>query len=354
MSRRLLTAFVVVLTCGATTAFVSAQKNAVPQTPWGEPDLQGTWTNQTLTPLERPANMADKPFYTKDEAAAAEKRAAEQRQSERRCAAPSGRRRHLQSVLGGTRHQVVGSLATSLVVDPADGRVPLQRSAEQRRDDYLEHESDSFDFMSPWDRCITRGIPGAFFPAGYNNAYQIVQSRGYVVIHYEMIHAARIIPTDGRSHLPRRPILGRRFGRSLGRQHARRRHHELQRQGMDRHQRRGRPHQRDPAERRPSRRRTLHAERRQHRLQVTIDDPKVLHEAVDGRDSAGSRRQLSDVRIRVSRGEQSRGRYPARRPSRGEAKRGNVSPLARWNGGKPFLAGLIWTPRMLSAIDTIR
>jgi hypothetical protein len=80
--------------------------------------------------------------------------------------------------------------------------VPLQRSAEQRRDDYLAHESDSFDFMSPWDRCITRGIPGAFFPAGYNNAYQIVQSRGYVVIHYEMIHAARVIPTDGRSHLP--------------------------------------------------------------------------------------------------------------------------------------------------------
>ena len=56
--------------------------------------------------------------------------------------------------------------------------------------------------MSPWDRCITRGIPGAFFPAGYNNAYQIVQSHGYVVIHYEMIHAARIIPTDGRPHLP--------------------------------------------------------------------------------------------------------------------------------------------------------
>jgi hypothetical protein len=56
--------------------------------------------------------------------------------------------------------------------------------------------------MSPWDRCITRGIPGGFFPAGYNNAYQIVQARGFVVIHYEMIHAARIIPTNGRPHLP--------------------------------------------------------------------------------------------------------------------------------------------------------
>jgi hypothetical protein len=56
--------------------------------------------------------------------------------------------------------------------------------------------------MSPWDRCITRGIPGGFFPAGYNNAYQIVQSKRYVVIHYEMIHAARVIPTDGRAHAP--------------------------------------------------------------------------------------------------------------------------------------------------------
>ena len=100
----------------------------------------------------------------------------------------------------GTR--IVGSWQTSLVVDPPDGRVPLKREAEQRRDDYLKQEADSFDFMSPWDRCITRGIPGGFFPAGYNNAYQIVQTPGYVVIHYEMIHAARVIPTNGRPHLP--------------------------------------------------------------------------------------------------------------------------------------------------------
>jgi hypothetical protein len=97
--------------------------------------------------------------------------------------------------------KVVGTRQASLVVDPPDGRVPVRPDAERRRDDYAAHEMDSPDFMSPWDRCITRGIPGAFFPAGYNNAYQIVQSRGFVVIHYEMIHAARIIPTDGRSHL---------------------------------------------------------------------------------------------------------------------------------------------------------
>ena len=202
MNPRLLTGIVVVLTGVATTALLSAQKNAVPQTPWGEPDLQGTWTNQTLTPLERPANMADKQFYTKAEAAAAEQRAAEQRLSNEDAPPRPGDVGTYNRFWAEPGTRIVGSLATSLVVDPSDGRVPLQRSAEQRRDDYLAHESDSYDFMSPWDRCITRGIPGAFFPAGYNNAYQIVQSRGYVVIHYEMIHAARVIPTDGRSHLP--------------------------------------------------------------------------------------------------------------------------------------------------------
>jgi len=202
MIRRLRMVVMIVLTCGATSALLSAQKNAVPQTPWGEPDLQGTWTNQTLTPLERPAIMADKRFYTKEEALAAEQRAAEQRVSNEDAPPRPGDVGTYNRFWAEPGTRIVGSLATSLVVEPLDGRVPLQRSAEQRRDDYLAHESDSFDFMSPWDRCITRGIPGAFFPAGYNNAYQIVQSRGYVVIHYEMIHAARVIPIDGRPHLP--------------------------------------------------------------------------------------------------------------------------------------------------------
>jgi hypothetical protein len=87
------------------------------------------------------------------------------------------------------------------VVEPADGRVPLLPTAEKQRDFNLNN-TDGFEFMSPWDRCITRGIPGAMFPAGYNNAYQILQVPGYVVIYYEMIHAARIIPLSGRTHLP--------------------------------------------------------------------------------------------------------------------------------------------------------
>ena len=74
----------------------------------------------------------------------------------------------------------------------------MKPSAEARRDDYAARNADSYEFMSPWDRCITRGIPGSMFPAGYNNAYQIIQAPGYVAIHYEMIHDARIIPLDNR------------------------------------------------------------------------------------------------------------------------------------------------------------
>ena len=91
---------------------------------------------------------------------------------------------------------------TSLVVDPPDGRVPLRPEAEAKRDYDLAHNADSYEHMSVWDRCITRGVPGGMFPAGYNNAYQIVQIPGYVVILYEMIHEARMIPLDGRPHPP--------------------------------------------------------------------------------------------------------------------------------------------------------
>ena len=191
----------------------SAQKNS-PMTPWGEPDLQGIYTNQTLTPLERPVNLGTKAFYTKDEAQAVEMRANSQRELTDDAPPRSGDVGNYNAFWMEPGTRIVGSLQTSLVVDPPNGRVPLRKEAEQRRDEYARQEADSFDFMSPWDRCITRGIPGSFFPAGYNNAYQIIQSKGYVLIHYEMIHNARIIPTDGRPH--RRADLATWDGDSVG------------------------------------------------------------------------------------------------------------------------------------------
>jgi hypothetical protein len=80
--------------------------------------------------------------------------------------------------------------------------VPVRPEAKAKRDYDAAHATDSYEYMSVWDRCITRGIPGGMFPTAYNNAYQIVQIPGYVVIYYEMIHEARIIPIDGRPHLP--------------------------------------------------------------------------------------------------------------------------------------------------------
>ena len=172
-----------------------------PRTTWGDPDLQGTWTNETITPFERPPALAGKPFLTKEEAAAIEARATEQRERGDASPRPGDVGSYNQFWFdSGTK--VVSTLQSSLVVEPADGRVPLRPEALRQREEYDAKVGDAPEFMSPWDRCITRGIPGGFFPAGYNNGYEILQFPGYVVIHYEMIHAARIIPTSGQAHRP--------------------------------------------------------------------------------------------------------------------------------------------------------
>jgi hypothetical protein len=123
-----------------------------------------------------------------------------------------------QAVWSDSKRKVVGTLQTSLIVDPPDGRVPLRPEAERQRDTMAARDTDSYEFMNVWDRCITRGVPGGFFPAGYNNAYQILQTPGYVVIVSEMIHEARIIPTDGRPHRPAhlRSVVGESVGRWEG------------------------------------------------------------------------------------------------------------------------------------------
>ena len=88
-----------------------------------------------------------------------------------------------------------------MVVDPPDGLVPVLKWAEDKRDYDLEHLPDAPEHETPWVRCITRGYPAGMFPAGYNNAYQIIQTPGYVVLVLEMIHETRIIPIDGRPKL---------------------------------------------------------------------------------------------------------------------------------------------------------
>ena len=164
----------------------------------GQPDLQGMWTNASITPFERPAELADKPVLTPEEAAEAEKRAAENRVDRPPKPGDVG---NYNQVWFDSGTKVLSTRQTSLVVDPPDGRVPVTAAAEAQRDFNAAHNTDPYEYMSVWDRCITRGVPAGMFPAGYNNAYQIVQTPGYVVILYEMIHETRIIPLDGRPHV---------------------------------------------------------------------------------------------------------------------------------------------------------
>ena len=162
----------------------------------GQPDIQGYWSNATITPFERPPALAGKAILSEEEAAQAEA------QARNRGGAPP-REGDVGTELwldAGTK--VVSTRQTSLVIDPPDGRVPLTSAAEAKRDYNRAHETDSYEYMSVWDRCITRGVPAGMFPAGHNNAYQIIQTPGAVVIVSEMIHNARVIPLDGSPHPP--------------------------------------------------------------------------------------------------------------------------------------------------------
>ncbi|HYL36282.1 MAG TPA: hypothetical protein VEV17_10255 [Bryobacteraceae bacterium] len=180
-------------------AKASSGNFAIKHTADGQPDIQGIWSNATITPFERPVALGNKAFLTEQEAAKLEEQAARNRVDRPPRQGDVGNYNELW-LDSGT--QVVKTRQTSLVVDPPDGRVPLTPAAEARRDYNHAHESDSYVYMSVWDRCITRGVPGGMFPAGYNNAYQIIQTPGQVVIVSEMIHNARVIPLDGSPHLP--------------------------------------------------------------------------------------------------------------------------------------------------------
>jgi hypothetical protein len=202
----------------AQTAATAGTKAAwkAPRTPDGQPDLQGVWTNPTITPLERPANMAGKATLTEQEVAELEKQSA-QRAASADDIRPKGNVGAYNQFWMDSGTKVVSTRQTSLVVDPPDGRVPLTQEALNLQRAQTQSNTDSPEAMSIWDRCITRGVPGMFLPAGYNNAYRIIQTPGYVVIAAEMIDT-RIIPIDGRAHRPAhlRSMTGDSVGRWEG------------------------------------------------------------------------------------------------------------------------------------------
>ena len=190
---------------------------SAPQTSWGHPDLRGTWSNTTRTPLQRPADLEGKEFLTEEEWA---ERAVPE--VDNMFVSPS-------MPTGGYNQDVwleKGELSrrTSLIVDPPDGRLPPvtpaeQKSLSERTDSYTDARDsttriDSWEDLNTYDRCLTRGLPGMMLPAFYNHNYQILQTSDYVAIVVEMIHDARIIPLDGRSHLS--PIMRQWLGDSRG------------------------------------------------------------------------------------------------------------------------------------------
>jgi len=160
---------------GLTVRDASAQTWTQGRTPDGQPDIQGIWLNFDSTPFETPVAQP---------AAAAAPAAAVNPAPE----------------FADHNHRM-SKTRRSMVVDPPDGRVPVLKWAEDKRDYNLAHIPDAPEHETPWVRCITRGYPAGMFPAGYNNAYEIIQIPGYVVIAFEMIHETRIIPIDGRPRL---------------------------------------------------------------------------------------------------------------------------------------------------------
>jgi hypothetical protein len=196
-----------------------------PRTPWGHPDLQGIWSTATITPFERPAEMAGKAFLTEEEAADFERRTLERTNRDRRDGgAEADVARAYNDFWWDSGTKVVPTLRTSLVVDPPDGKVPaLTADAQKRQDErtaarQARGPADFPEDRNLWERCITRGVPNVMLQQPYNNNYQVYQTPDYVVIVAEMIHDARIVPLDGRPHLPGhvRQWLGDPVGRWEG------------------------------------------------------------------------------------------------------------------------------------------
>ena len=185
--------------------------DAQDRTPWGDPDLQGVWANDAVTPLERPAGLGARELLTDEELAEAAAANA------RRRIDTGGPREGDPILLQGynqfwmPRREV--SRQTSLIVDPPDGRIPPLTPAGARReaqafessqgvpalDASLRRHSDGPEGRSLWERCLTRGLPR--LPDFYNNNALLLQTPDHVVIQLEMIHETRVIPLDRRPHL---------------------------------------------------------------------------------------------------------------------------------------------------------
>ena len=230
MSRHVLA---VLLTALAVVAFVPAQAGAQtaasmepPRTPWGAPDLQGVWDFRSLTPMERPEELADTETFTAEQAAEFAEETIRSRSRDN----DTSDRVVPYNDFWFDEGTSVTTERTSLVVDPPDGRIPpltqeamdRQQAAEEARAGVGGHEPTPGGFVEDLGpgglqvRCIlgfNSGPPMA--PSAYNNNVQVFQTEDTVVLYNEMNHNARVVPLDGRDHLD--AGIGQWTGDSRGR-----------------------------------------------------------------------------------------------------------------------------------------
>jgi len=190
-------------------AAYAAAQNATLRTADGKPDLQGTWSFATLTPIERPADLGDKEFFTEQEAAAWVKQQISQGNMDRRDGtAAQDVGRAYNDFWWDRVTSIVKTRRTSLVIDPRNGKIPPMLPEAQKRiaalprggSSFSNGVYDSYESLSLYDRCITRGYPSSMLPAIYGDSYQIIQGPGFVAIRIEMIHETRVIPLGGQPH----------------------------------------------------------------------------------------------------------------------------------------------------------
>ena len=204
------------------------------KTSWGDPDIAGVYTNndESLIPFERPAQFEGRRL---EDITEGELEKLRDDRSDDRVEADRNRAEFRSPIHWFENHFPNNSRAW-LVVDPPDGHVPpltdegRQRTAAQAALAATHGPADSYLDRSLWDQCITRGLPGSMMPGVYGNVYQIVQGPGYVTIIYEMVHETRVIPLDGHPHAGEHIRMYMGDARPLGRQHARRRDHQLHQQ----------------------------------------------------------------------------------------------------------------------------
>jgi hypothetical protein len=208
--------------CLAPASAQSKGSYKAPRTPDGVPDLQGVYSNSSAVPLERPANLGAKEFYTDEELRQQAERAAN------RPAAPptqpgTAADVHYDTAQFGLTRVITDAMVnkrTSIITGPT-GRVPPLIPAAVERQNAARaaargHEFDGPENRGMAERCIYWGNEGPpMLPVGYNSTLQIVQGPGYVGILQEMIHDVRIIPTDGRPHIHEN--IRQFFGDSVGR-----------------------------------------------------------------------------------------------------------------------------------------